>query len=175
MMPRFLAIAFAIAASSVAFAQTDTAVAPKTMFGFLKPGMRLGVSPVQGTASVILSTYTEDDYKVAQDLKDQLGASLKSASSIAETNPSVRAKFQEHVSKLNLSDDFKNRIMIMPLFGTSFGTVVAVGDDYLLLNLGGEHNGKRIIPKASIGTIYLDANPVRFVDPDARSRSGRSE
>lgn len=175
MLPRVLAIAITFAASSVVFGQADAAAVPRTMFGFLKPGMCLGIVSVEGTTNVTLHTYTEVDYKVAQELKDQLGTSLKSASSIAQTNAFVRDKLEEYVSRHNLSDDSRKHIMIMPPVRTSFGIVVAVGDDYLLLNLDREHDGKRIIPKASIGSIYLDANPVRFIDPGARSRSGRSE
>ena len=173
MTPRFLAIAIALAASNVAFAQNDAAAVPKTMLGFFKPGMRLGVSSIEGTTSVILRTYTEDDYKVARDLAKRLGASVKSAASVAETNASVRTQLQEYVSRLDLPDASIDGIMIMPIVRISLGTVVAAGDDYLLLDLDGQPKRKRIIPKASIGTIYLDANPIRFFDPGARSRAGR--
>ncbi len=173
MVGRFIAIAIALATSSLAYAQTEAVTAPKTMFGFLKPGMHLGITVVEGTTNLIIDTYTEGEYKVARELNEQLGGSPKTASSIAENNAYVRTKLQEYAAKQNLSEDSKNRIIIPAPIRKSFGTIVTVGDDYLLVKL--DDDKRRIIPKASIGTIYLDADPVSFYDPDARARSRKSK
>ena len=170
MLCRLLAIAIVLATSSLACAQTDAGAAPKTMLGFLTPGTHLGITTVEGTTSVIIHTYSEDDYKVARELKVQLAGSPKTASSVAETNAYVRTKLREYATKHNLSDESKNRIIIGASLRKSFGIVVAAGDDYLLLKLDGDDPKRRVIPKASIGTIYLDVNPVPFYDPDASAR-----
>jgi len=168
---RLLAIAFALSASNAGFAQTDLDATPKTMLGFLQPGMRLGVSSVAGTTSVVLRTYTENNFTLAQDLARQLGRSLMSATFVAKTNPTVSKELEEYATRLTLTPEAKDRLMLAPPVRTSFGTVTAVGDDFVLLDLDDEQKGKRVIPKASIGTIYLDANPVRFIHHPARSRT----
>ena len=171
MTSRILAILIAFAVSNASFAQENFAEFPNTMLGFLRPGMHLGITSVEGTTSVIIRTYSDDGYAVARDLAKQLGASLKSASSVAETNTTVRAELQAYVSRLSLPAASAGRIMIRPFARTLFGKVVVVGDDYFLLDLDGEQQPKRIVPKASVGTIYLDANPIRFINPSARVRT----
>lgn len=57
---------------------------------------------------------------------------------------------------------------------TTFGTVSAIGDDFVLLDLNDEQKRKRVIPKASIGTIYLNASPVRLMSARSRVTSRES-
>ena len=172
-MPRFFKMLVVLTVSNAAFAQTEHAVEPKTMLGFLKPGMHVGVRSITGTPSVILTTYTEGNYAVARDLqRDQsFGVNFGDAKKVAETNSTVRKELDAYLSRQNLTDASTERIRIMPLVGTSLGTLVAIGDDFVLFELEGESKRRRIIPKASIGSIYLDANPIRFYGRSLRSRT----
>lgn len=165
---RFLAILLALSTSHVANGQSEADVVPKTMLEFLEPGMHLGVATVEGTTNVILHTYTQDDYAVAKDLVKQLGSSFKSATSVAETNATVHSELQAYISRLEPPLANVDHIMILPLIRTSFGKIVAVGDDFVLLALDGEQKRKRVIPKTSIATVYLNSNPIRFIDRYAR-------
>ena len=175
MLHRLFAIVIVLATSSLACAQTGAVAAPKTLLEFLSPGTHLGITTVEGTTNVIIHTYTEDDYKVARELKELLGGSPKTASSVAESNAYVRTKLREYAAKHNLSDDSKNRIIIGAPVRTSYATIVTVGDDYILVNLDRDEDRKRIIPKSSIGTVYLDAKPAPFYDPGANARQSKSE
>ncbi len=173
-MPRFLLILGVLMAPSAAFAQADTDM-PKTMLGFLKSGMHLGVSSVEGTTSVILHTYTDEDYTVARELENQIGRTLKSAASVAETNPVVRKELDEYIERIGQPDESRSHLVIAPFLRTTFATVISVGDDYVLINLDGEQERKRVIPKASIGTIYVDANPIRFLNTSRRSSAANRD
>lgn len=107
MTSKLAAIAFALCVSGVAFGQTETRAMPKTMLGFLKPGMRVGVSPVQGSPSVVLRTFTEDNYKVAKEFSKQLGLSMKLATSVAQSNPIVAEEVERYARRLTLTSQEK--------------------------------------------------------------------
>ena len=65
---RLAILTLLVAMSHATFAQSDDASMPNTMLAFLKPGMRVGVRSVDGTTSVLLSVYADDQYTVARDL-----------------------------------------------------------------------------------------------------------
>ena len=167
---RLPAIFLAFFLSNAVFAQSDSEDSPKRFLEFLDPGTKLALTSIEGSGSVILRTFSDERYKVARSLEEQLGASFKQASYVAKTNAAVKSALENYVSKNEVSDDLKKRIMIRPFVKTSFGTVIAMGEDYLLIEIEGEHEAKRILPKASIATIYPDSNPIRLIDPAARAR-----
>lgn len=162
-----------VAASTVDAQSSGTTApspaAPAKFFSYLKTDMRVGIKSIEGTASVTLHVYTEDEYELALATRNPAQAL---------SIPRVKRKLSAYMKRNGLDDSAASRISLVPPFRTVFGRIDAIGDDYLLIGLDdtntSEQDGKarrrRIIPKWSIGAIDLDADPVRFIAHPQRTR-----
>ena len=166
-------------AQSIGTAEVRPADPPK-MFSYFATGMRVGIVRVDGTASFRLDVYTEEDHAVAV-ATTKLGH-LSLATSAAETNPAIKRELDAYIKRNHLADDSTDRIRIHEHSKTTFGTIDAIGDDYLLIGLDKNvivkpnftQKRRLIIPKSFIGAVDLDASPVRFVAfPDRKSTQAR--
>jgi hypothetical protein len=164
-------------AQSIATADVKPA-APATMFSYLATDMRVGIKNVEGTASVLLYIYTEDDYATALATTKLGQAPLKLEA--AKANPAIKRELDAYMTRNDLTDSSADRIRLLtPTRITVFGRIDAIGDDYLLIGLDRDIKSdpnatsrrRRLIPKWSIGSIDLDANPVRFFTYPQRTPS----
>ncbi|QDT02266.1 hypothetical protein K227x_06390 [Rubripirellula lacrimiformis] len=118
-------------------------------------------------------TYTDNNDKVAQNLAAKFGRSITSATFVAKQNPAIHKRFDEYATRLTMSPEQKDRVMLTTHLRASFGTIAAVGTDYVLVEMDGDQEGKRVIPKSSIGAIHLESSPVRFLHPPTSSRKSK--
>lgn len=160
----------AAVAQSTGVAEVRPAPSP-TMISYLNTGMLVGIEEVDGTASVRLSVYTEEDYAAAV-ATTKLGH-FPLATTTAKRNPVIKLALDAYMTQNNLDDDDADRIRVLGHRNTAFGTIDAIGDDYLLIGLDDDmivtpestQKRRRIIPIRFIGAIFLDATPVRFFTP----------
>lgn len=82
-----------------------------------------------------------------------------------ETNEAVREELTALISRRELSEPEVEGIRLIPLVRTSLATVRVIGGDFVLVELNEDTKRRRLIPKSRVGSIYLDANPVRFEVP----------
>ena len=163
-MLRFVALVFALSVSSSLVAQSEVSDTPRTMLQFLKQGDLVGVQSIDGTTSVVISTYTKDRFAIAKQIASR-GRSMMNAKQIADSNELIRKEYDNYVSRRESAGVVEDKLMVMPLIRTSLGTIVGSGDDYVMIKFEGEPRRRCVIPEASIGKIYLDANPIRFFGP----------
>lgn len=172
-MLRLSVFAIVFAVTSHVFADDVSNDSPESILGFFEPGMRVGVAVVEGTAMVRLLTYTEEDFQAALELVDVRG-SLRRASILAESNAIVRDRFEKYAARNKLSDESKSNVMITIPLRTSMGTVRIIGEDYMLVEIEDDRKSRRVIPKTSIGMIYIDATPFSFLETNRRRNSDES-
>ena len=181
MTARLLAVLGLLVLPTASSAQEPAATQPKTMFAYLSTGMHVGVKSVDGTASVLIFVYTDDNYTTVLGTT-KFGQTYPIAKDAAKTNPAIQRELDVFMSNRGLADISFEHVRIMPPFRTAFGTLAAIGDDYLIIELDGDigdikvqreatSKRRRIISKSSIGLIDLDAKPVHFFDATPRSRS----
>ncbi len=171
--------AFAIVSSAQDVSNAEVHPAsPKTMFAYLATGMHVGVKSVDGTASVLIFVYTDEDYKTALATSKITGRGAV-AKDAAASNPAIQRELDAYMVRHNLAEEAVDRLYVISAFRTTFGTLEAIGDDYLMIEIDDDikvdtnstSKRRRIIPKSSIGSIDLDANPVQIVDTRPPSRS----
>lgn len=163
-------------AQSIGTAEVRPAV-PPTMFSYLATAMRVGIASVEGTASVRLSVYTEENQTVA--MATSRIPSFTLAATAAKTNLGIERELKAYMEQNDLKEASMARIRILGHSKSAFGTIDAIGDDYLMISLDGDvittpeftQKRRRIIPKTSIGSIDLDASPVRFITDRDRKPS----
>lgn len=148
-------------------ALSDEPQQPRRLLDFVKAEMFVGMQAIDGTGQILLHLYSEEEYRLAMEIAE-LPRSQRGlrASSLAEKHPSVNVKLQRYIETLSAVDEPENlvaSIMVTPLPRFSFGRVVAVGDDYVLVELEGDSKRRRVIPSHSIGRLDLDAEAVRFM------------
>jgi len=181
MTSRLLAILGLLVLPTASSAQEPATAQPKTMFAYLATGMHVGLKSVDGTASFLIFVYTDDDYATVL-TTCKFGQTNPIAKDVAKTNPAIQRELDAFVSHCVSADNSLEHVRIMPPFRTALGTLAAIGDDYLMIELDGDFGDikvkpnatpkrRRIIPKSSIGFIDLDAKPVHFFDATPRSRS----
>lgn len=182
----FLSLCLIVLAPAV-FAQSNGTAevrpaAPPTMFSYLATGMRVGIANIEGTASVRLSVYTEENETVA--VATSKLPSFTLAATAAKTNLGIERELKAYMEQNDLKEASMARIRILGHSKSAFATIDAIGDDYLMISLDGDviitpeftQKRRRIIPKASVGSIDLDASPVRFItDPDRQPSKPNGE
>lgn len=143
--------------------RSEEAALPKTMIGFLRPGMRVGIQSVEGTTNVKIDAYAEDQYKIALDVAG-LGRQTLDAAKFAGNRPGVQKELDVFIERLikKAPDADTSEVIVFPLFRTLFGTVVAVGDDYVLIDREGTRKRRLVLARSSVAQIDLDANALRF-------------
>lgn len=145
--------------------------APTMMFSHLAMDMGVGIKNIEGTASVMLYIYTEEDFETALSV-NRLGLNPK-------TNPIVKREVDSYMTRTGLADSSRGRVLMGAPTPIIYGRIDSIGDDYLLIRLDVDTKSKpnarsrrrRIIPKASIGAIDLDASPISFsVRPEPKPK-----
>ncbi|MCM2375258.1 hypothetical protein [Aporhodopirellula aestuarii] len=181
MIPRLLAILGLLILPTVSLAQEPATAQPKAMFAYLTIGMHVGIKSVDGTASVLIFVFTDDDYATVL-ATSKLAKNYPIAKDAAKTNAAIQRELDAFMSNRGSANTSLEHVRIMPPLRTAFGTLAAIGDDYVMIELDGDikvepdatSKRRRIIPKSFIGSIDLDAKPVHFIDttPHSRSQSG---
>ena len=158
-MRSLLFMVLAIGLSLSAIAQSPIPEAPRTLLRFLKPGDLVGVQFLEGTTSVIISKYAKDRFDLA---KLMVNRSRVNAQELAAESELAQNAFENFLSQNAQSGFVESLLMVIPLMRTSsLGTIAEVGDDYILVDFD-DTKGQCVIAKASVGRIYLDANPANF-------------
>ena len=134
---------------------------PHEMFDYLKPGMYVGMERLNGTASVALNVYSDGqdgNLVVARSLK---GAGPKgvNADEFAKDHPAVRNQLAE-LKRQPAAE--KLQLRIRGARDITLGRITGIGVDHLLIELD-ERSKLRLLPKAAIGHIDLDADPATFI------------
>jgi hypothetical protein len=150
-------------------ARSEDSPSPRSLLGFLKPGMRVGIQTVEGTTNVLIDVYTDEQYGIACDLA-ALGRRAVAAAKFVDDHPAARKKLDAFIEKLleKSPDANSDRVIVFPLLRTSFGSICAVGDDCVLMERDGETKRRLVLAKSSIARIDLDAEPLRFAHPSMR-------
>ena len=163
-MLRFLVLAFTFSLGNCVVAQSEVSSGPRTVLEFLNSGDLVGLKSIEGTTSVVISVYTKDKFELATQILDR-GRATTNARKFAADNALVRKELENYIARSEATGLAEDKLMVMPLIRTTLGTIVQLGDDYVLIEFSGESKRRCVIPKASIGKIYLDASPIRFYGP----------
>jgi hypothetical protein len=147
---------------------------PATLLGFLRPGMNVGMQSVDGTTSVILTVYDDSEIAVARDVS-RFAVQNGGVDELAEKYPNVRRELEEFTTKaredMSRADPVgSNWVYLMPHAKTAFGTIVAIGNDYLIIGFGADTPRRTVLPQSSIGRIQLDGKGATFFDGRPRKR-----
>ena len=147
-----------------AMGQAPSPSRSNTMMRFLNPGDLVGVKSVDGTMTVSISTYSQQQYQLAKAILE-FGRSTRNAKKFAEENEVARAALERYIREESETPQIEDQLAVMPLIRTSLGKVTEVGDDYVLVEFEGPRKRRCVIAKSTIGMIYLDASPIRFFGP----------
>jgi len=151
------------------------------MLSFLATDMRVGITAMEGTLVVAISTYSDEDYAIAVETKNLERYPL--AAEAAPGNLAIQRELEEFMKLNDLAEDSLEYIRIATPSRTSFGRIESVGDEHVLVRLG-DHSAegrkarlgrRKIIPKSFIGSIELNAMPVRFGGFPLRTSSQTGE
>ena len=170
MTARLFVLLIVLCSTHTGLTQEPVEATPRTFLDYLKPELPIGVQSVQGT-DVIIHVYTSGDFETAAMIVGYRSIFL--ASEVAEANDAVREQLTAYLKEHAIPESEADSLRLMPLIRTSLATVSVVGNDYVLVELRSNTKTKRrkLIPKSRIGAIYLDANPVRFLErPSRRDR-----
>ena len=153
-------LAFVLSPSAV---QSDDGPLPDNLLGFLKPGMQVGLQSVEGATGFFVDVYTPEEYKIAIELSEA-GARTSSAQEFAGTRPAVQKRLDAFIEKLREKspEASVSRVWLMPLTRRWFGTISAIGNDYVLMTREGEAKSRRVLAESAIVRIDLDAEAIRF-------------
>jgi hypothetical protein len=147
---------------------------PRNLLGFMSPGMRIGVQSVEGTTNVFVDIYTEEQFAIANDLAIRAGrfGRFISAKEIVDAHPAISEQLDLYVKQLKRQSPEANAddVDVIPLFRRIFGTVSAVGDDYVMIDRGGKTKRRLVLSRSAIARIELDAKAVHFNYPRNRRR-----
>jgi len=143
--------------------RSDDNSLPENLLGFLKPGMHVGIQSVEGTTNVLVDIYTREQFQIAIELSE-FGRRPDRAQEFASTHPTVQEKLDAFIEKLREEspEASADRVWLYPLTRRSFGTVSAVGSDYVLITREGEAKRRRVLAKSAIVRIDLDAESIQF-------------
>ena len=170
-MQNCLPLTFAMVAfAATVFAEGPVEDRPAGVIGFLKSGQHVGMSSKEGTNSVNLLVFDDDEYAAALDIARSRGEFVD-AELLSTKHKIVRNRLDAHLAKLRGEvGDITSSIRVYPLRGMFIGTVRSVGDDYVVMeyvrvNKNDEVKVKVVINKLAIARIYLDADPITFTSP----------
>ncbi len=129
-------IAIVAATLCATLARSEDDPLPNNMLGFLRPGLRVGIQTVDGTTNILLNVYTEDQYGIARDLASLGRSAVAGRSKFADDHPVLRKKLDAFVERLveKSPDANVDKVIVFPLSRQSFGSIAAIGDDYVLID-----------------------------------------
>jgi len=136
---------------------------PRTLLGFLEPGMHVGIHSVEGTTSVLLDVYTDAQFAIARDLISG-GRVTGDAAELAAKYPEVRKKLDAFVAKLtqDAPDANPDDVRVLLLRRTTLGKISAIGGDYVLIERDGPAKRRLVIAQSCLSRIDLDAESIRL-------------
>ena len=169
-MPKLFSVILLLAIASIAAAQSPEEEPPKTLLGFFTPGMQVGIQSVEGSASVIVHTYSETSFSVAKEIARR-GRRTIDAREFAKENKQVEIALARHLEESDSETSTNDTVWLMPLIRTKLGQVEAVGSDYLLVEIDGETGRKMAIRDSSVSKVYFDATPIHLLSRPTRTAS----
>jgi hypothetical protein len=157
---------------------TEDSPLPNNLLGFLKPGMCVGVQSYEGAAHYSIEIYTQVQYQIAHSLPLSERRRLVKAQEIVDKYPAFKKTLNTFVETLReqTPDVDVERVFVYPQSSRKwFGTISAVGNDYVLIDREGEAKSRRVLAKSAIVRIDLDAEPttLRYFPPRVSGDSGR--
>lgn len=124
---------------------------PQTLVGFLKPQAKVSVG-MGANGSVSLLVFTPEGYKVAKEPEDV------TLDQLVAKYPSVARRVQQAKEFVKREHGVDNVSVGMDRFRYCIGTVVAIGKDYLLVDMEGMERRRRVIATRAITKLSID-NP----------------
>lgn len=143
---------------------------PKTLLGFIKPGMLIGLRASQSDSLVSVEIYDEEQFRFAMDARhlklDELekkypSVSEKAAEALANYQSSPEARASGNVKGTNFVREPSIELDVDRT--TTLCTVLHVDDDYFLVTYGDDSSKKRqVIAKQAVNRIRWASDDVRF-------------
>lgn len=157
-----------IVIATTSLAEPPAKLRPTNLIGFLKPGTHVGMTSEEGTNSVNLLIFDDDEYAVALDISKSLGEFVD-AESLAKKHKLVRTRLDSHLARMSHREGAgtKSAIRVYPLRRMFVGTIRSVGDDYVLIEYvrffkNDEKSVQVVVSNSAIARIYPDSDPIHF-------------
>ena len=139
------------------FAQESDA--PKTLVGFLTPGMNIGILSFENSDKITIDIYTEQDFAIAIDarnlsLEDLASKHEKVASEIERIRKNTIVSLQTSKEKLPAGKEYGE-----PTIGfrsnprESFYKIASTGDDYILVTRATAPENRRVFATRFVSSI----------------------
>ena len=144
---------------------------PSSLLGFIKPSMQLGIRSSQSDSSVTIEIYSEDQFRLAKDVRDMTLEDLgkkypeiadKAAKALAEYKSSVEAQRLRNPRVANFPPPGEPAVALEVDRGFLLCTVLHVGEDYLLVAYGADNSKKQVIAKQVVARIRWASDDLRF-------------
>ncbi len=121
-------------------AQTPGPQNSRTLLQFLKPGDLVGVQSFDGTISVEISIYSQEQFELARVILGR-GPSTTNAKQFAAEYGTAQRALDEYVSQQKDPSFVVEQLLVMPLIRTTLGKITEVGADYVLIESDGRRDG----------------------------------
>jgi len=145
---------------------------PTSLLGFVKPGMHLGIRSSQSDSFVTIEIYSEDQFRLAQDVRDM------KLENLAQKYPQIAEKASKALAEYKASVEAR-RLQNSKGPGSNFPpgepavalevdpevwlcTVLHVGEDYVLVAYGADNSTKQVIAKQVVSQIRWASDDLRF-------------
>lgn len=160
---RLSAIAVLLLFGFASPAKSDDPAGPTNMLDFLEPGMFVGMQTIDGTTNIFLNVFSKEDYELAQKASGT-GRNAKAATVFIRDYPEAKERLDVFLRELSEREPeaSTDRVIAYPVTRTTFGTIVSVGTDYVLVRRAGKGNRRLVLARSTIAKIDLDAQPIRF-------------
>ena len=136
--------------------------APKSLVGFLKPGMHIGVVSYQDSDRITINIYTEEDHAIAIDSRslsiDELASKYERvATGLEQTRKDFVTSLQSRTKDLPPGKEFGEPKLGLQLNTMeSFYKITAIGDDYILVTNSVAPTKRRVFATRFISSINWD-------------------
>ena len=147
-MARFLLTLSALLAATAANAQQEPP--PENLLGFLKPGAKVSVHMLPGGGDVMLRVFSPESYNIAKDSQNL------SIEQLAEKYRSLANRIDQAKRYLDRIHGIANAHVNADKVQHNFGTLKAVGADYVLVEMEGIPDRRRVFSAGAIKRLYLD-------------------
>lgn len=158
-MTRRLLLLSLIAWGTLSAASAEDANPPPDLAGFLKPGIKLGVTPQDESQSMKLLIFPDKEFEILQDAK------IMDQDELAEKHPEFAAARDAELKKF--TESLESRKHELPA-GVTYGeprvglygyhnmllcTVAHVGDDYFLVTYGFDEVKRKVFATRFVTSI----------------------